>query len=242
MKTCPQCGTQYSDDTLRFCLQDGSPLGSDASGTPTAVLGEKETAAARDAARRVNIPIGDPAPSNWPPSQATQIAAPATTKKGPNTLMAVLLTAVGMLILFAVVGVGALIYFKGGPQIPAGNFVDNSKQTDDNGKVKKSEISTPSTSPTPKPSGPANTPVTQPPIDDAQISSEVRDRINSWKSQSEALNVNAYIAHYAPVVDYYSKPGVSRAYVRADKMRAFSRYSSIRVDISNMTVTGRPIG
>ena len=26
MMICPACGTQYSDDTLRFCLQDGTSL------------------------------------------------------------------------------------------------------------------------------------------------------------------------------------------------------------------------
>src|SRR2546421_10411881 len=26
MKRCPQCNREYSDDTLRFCLEDGTPL------------------------------------------------------------------------------------------------------------------------------------------------------------------------------------------------------------------------
>lgn len=26
MKHCPACGTQYTDDTIRFCLQDGLSL------------------------------------------------------------------------------------------------------------------------------------------------------------------------------------------------------------------------
>jgi hypothetical protein len=26
MKQCPRCGTNYADDTLRFCLEDGTPL------------------------------------------------------------------------------------------------------------------------------------------------------------------------------------------------------------------------
>src|SRR5215211_2144455 len=26
MKQCPTCGTNYADDTLRFCLEDGTPL------------------------------------------------------------------------------------------------------------------------------------------------------------------------------------------------------------------------
>ena len=47
MKHCPQCQTSYTDDTLRFCLHDGTPLvetsdsfsASPSTGTPTVVFG-----------------------------------------------------------------------------------------------------------------------------------------------------------------------------------------------------------
>src|SRR4030095_6551186 len=36
MKRCPKCNRQYNDDSLRFCLEDGSPLAPDMSAEPAA--------------------------------------------------------------------------------------------------------------------------------------------------------------------------------------------------------------
>ena len=47
MKPCPVCKTLYSDDTLRFCLQDGAPLGdAKAQEAPTVALNEVATVVA----------------------------------------------------------------------------------------------------------------------------------------------------------------------------------------------------
>src|SRR5438552_19014995 len=64
MKKCPQCGTQYSDITLSFCLQDGTPLVvAPQTDTPTVVLGETETVVPRRGA--IRVPIDDSQPSGW---------------------------------------------------------------------------------------------------------------------------------------------------------------------------------
>jgi ketosteroid isomerase-like protein len=74
-------------------------------------------------------------------------------------------------------------------------------------------------------------------IDAAEIRSEIADRIENWRSQSEAIDLDEYMKQYAETVDYYRKPGLSAAFVRADKDRAFSRYDSISIDISNISIT-----
>src|SRR5437879_13296165 len=40
MKRCPKCNRQYTDETLRFCLEDGSPLFSahDSEAPPTEIM------------------------------------------------------------------------------------------------------------------------------------------------------------------------------------------------------------
>lgn len=49
MKTCPACKSTYTDETLRFCLQDGTELiGSSSGNYPTQVLPEMETVVRRD--------------------------------------------------------------------------------------------------------------------------------------------------------------------------------------------------
>ena len=235
MNECPQCGTQYSDLTLKYCLQDGTPLiGPD---TPTAVLGETETLAARRGGERINVPITGPNPRASELDQAT-----APEKSSTNTMLAVVATAVGMLVLFGIAGVAALIYFRSAtPSIQnAGpNISSPANRVDGNSKT----VARPVTSPSGTPARSAATvSPSRAAVEDPQVTSEVSQSLDSWRSQSESLNVNAYMSHYAPVVDYYNKPGSSAAYIRADKMRAFSRYSSIRVNLTNITVTADPSG
>jgi hypothetical protein len=103
MKKCPLCGTQYTDETLSYCLQDGTPLGlAPQAETPTVVLGETETFAPRDQPIRVPITGTDPV-THTPASKE---------KDGSYTVYAVVLTAIGMLLLFGLVGLGVIIFWS----------------------------------------------------------------------------------------------------------------------------------
>ncbi len=100
MKSCPTCGSKYTDDTLSFCLSDGSRLGDDgAAGAVTVVLGETETfvrsSGAADAVTQV-VPMPAAQPST-PPSRIG---------------MAVAITVVVMLMLFAIVGIGGFLLWR----------------------------------------------------------------------------------------------------------------------------------
>jgi hypothetical protein len=119
MKTCPQCGTQYSDDTLLFCLQDGSPLAEPLTETPTVFLGDEETVAARRNA--VRVPISDPEPAAWDQSRVTQTAPATSEKKGSNTALIVAVTAVVMLIIFGVIGIAAIVFLRNAQQASVQN-------------------------------------------------------------------------------------------------------------------------
>lgn len=89
MKTCPSCGSRYTDDTLSFCLSDGTRLAEEtANGDITDILGETETLA------RPRASVGSP-------TYPVQPVSPTASR----TWIAVLLTAVGMLALFGVVAV-----------------------------------------------------------------------------------------------------------------------------------------
>jgi hypothetical protein len=109
MKKCPQCGTQYSDVTLSFCLQDGTPLiVAPQADTPTVVLGDTETAIPRRDA--IRVPIDDPNSGGWDKSQVTHVAQPPE-KKSSKTALAVLLTIIGMLLLFGIIGIAAILFW-----------------------------------------------------------------------------------------------------------------------------------
>ncbi len=106
MKKCPACQVEYADATLSFCLQDGTPLvETPQADTPTVVLGETETFVARSSL---------PASHAWQPSEVTRVQSLQGSRKGSKTGIAVALTAVGMLLLFGVIGIAALIYMNSG--------------------------------------------------------------------------------------------------------------------------------
>ena len=210
MKSCPACKNQYSDDTLLYCLQDGTPLTTVAqSDTPTVMLGETETAAARGGDIRINVPVDDPNQSAWQQSEVTRIATASPEKRSSKTALTVILTMLGMLVLFGVLGVGAWFLFRNSQQ----TLIQNTANTSNSAKP---------------------TPVS---ADDPQIQNEVSQCVQDWKSKLESRDFNGYMSHYAPTVDYYTKRGVSSSTIRADKARAFSLYNSMRVNVSNLSVT-----
>jgi PAN domain len=90
MKICPSCQSTYTDESLRFCLQDGTDLASSDGGNyPTRDPGERETVVRRD-----------PITSDWEKSRVTQVAPIRQGTKSSNPLLIVTLTAFGMCILF----------------------------------------------------------------------------------------------------------------------------------------------
>lgn len=223
MKLCPVCGSRYSDDTLKFCLQDGTPLYAARDGEmPTAVLGEVETAEA----------LGRGTPTNrneWSQDRDTKVP-PTPPKTRSNTAIAVVLTALGMLILFGIVGIASW-FFSSNKQTEVGvNTANRSGENTDN-----PVIPPPKSSATPVPS-PLKVNAAPPPVNSASRT-EILTTLDTWKGKSESLDLDSYMTHYASTVDYYNKSRASAAFVRADKQRAFTRYTSIIVNLSNVTVT-----
>ena len=211
MKSCPVCKNQYSDDTLLYCLQDRTPLTAVAQNdTPTVMLGETETAAARDRNLLINAPVNDPNQSAWQQSEVTRIATASPEKRSSKTALTVILTMLGMLVLFGVIAFGAWIFFRNSQQTTAQNTANTSNTT--------------------KPLSPSTG-------DALEIQNEVSQCVQDWKSKLESRDFNGYMSHYAPTVDYYTKRGVSSSTIRADKARAFSLYNSMRVNVSNLSVT-----
>lgn len=96
MKQCPLCRTTYTDDSLRYCLADGTVL--------LHLDREQETVVGkRNAADRLETP------------REHQAGAHSVSQKAPRRSSAaktvLIITALGMAIFFAAVVIGALIYF-----------------------------------------------------------------------------------------------------------------------------------
>lgn len=248
MKSCPLCKTQYSDDTLLYCLQDGTPLTAGAkTETFSVVLDETETVVARR--ERMNVPVDD---QSWQLTEVTRVASAMPTKRQSNTAVAVILTVVGMLVIFGVIGLAALAFWRNSQSV-TGNAGNNTNMAGGTVNTNYNSLPMPQntlaatpilTRPSATPFTPGNTGASTPPstTDDSQTRSDISQRVYGWKSSLESHDFNGYMGNYAPTVDYYKRRGVSAGTIRADKARAFSLYNSMRVNISNMSVSTDPSG
>ncbi len=217
MKTCPACQTQYTDDTLQFCLQDGTRLMfAREADTPTVVL--KEPA--------------------WQLSQATHVAATQPKKAGSKMAIVVAATVLVMLVLFGAAGVGAWLYFRN----PQTEIVKNTAHIANiptlNPPASTVLPLTPKLSPSATPFATSGTVNPRSAGDDAQIKDEISRKIYDWKTLTESKNMSGLRSVYAPTLNfYYTKRNVSLINVIADKERAFSKYNSIRINLSVKSVT-----
>ncbi len=240
MKQCPSCQSQYTDDTLQFCLQDGTPLqSSSASQMPTVAFGEQETVFTNRQSNQINTPR-ETQPTNWQPDQIPSNSSFTPPPKKSNATVAVFLTAFVMLLFFGLVGVGAWLYFKGVTPDDNANLLLVKKTTNSEAANKFSTAPTnstktmPAATPLTTTSNAVSTPV---PVDKEQIKKDVSQRVYSWKSAAESHNLDSYMSNYADTVNYYNKKGASVASVRSDKQRAFTMYDSLQVTISNLSIT-----
>ncbi len=99
MKYCPRCQNTYTDDSLQFCLQDGTVLRGSADNLPmpTQDFSERETVV-RQKAETFELP----------PTRVTQGARIEPEAKKSNTILAIIITALAMCIFFG----GAFVVWR----------------------------------------------------------------------------------------------------------------------------------
>lgn len=227
MKICPKCGSSYADDTLFFCLDDGTPLSGSNVETPTVVFQDADTVVRRPN----NAYFGEPA----------QVSADSSGKR--NVFLAVVLTAAGMLAIGGIAVVAALFYFNSPKSSARNSNIDGVPSPTPT--VANSTPSVANALQTPTPTIASNTVanLASPPMANTNTTSGDPDAKNSvtrqlyaWRSAMVSRDLDSYMANYADTVDFYTKRGISRSTVRADKARAFAAYDSMIVNVSNVDV------
>lgn len=241
MKFCPTCRTQYTDDTLRFCLQDGAILVERAEfDTPTMALPETPTVVAEHRRSQATVIRDVGLPNTF---------AGSGTERKQGVAIPVIVTAAVMLLLSGVAFVAFWAYMSGGrveqPRDVASNsanaVVDRSPKPAANFPT---SVKTPVPSPTENSAAPTNDAAIEPTqsADKERITRAVSRTVENWKDLAQARDLNAYMNNYAERIDYYRKSGASRSFVRADKARAFGIYDSISIELSNLQVSVRDDG
>src|SRR5688572_3597310 len=246
MKTCPNCHTQYTDDTLRFCLQDGAIL------TEATIVQQPTVSPGGHETETVTRGADGSVATRWKQhSQVTRVAAPET-KRRPRFMIWI---AGAVFLSMLIGGMGALglwLYFKDRSPIAANLENRNGNQNGVRPLNVNSNLTTPTGTPfdtsTPAPTStvPAsniNTNVRDlllgplPVVDKERISGEVSQQVQSWRSSTESGDIDALVRKYAPSVQYYRKSGASPEFIRGDKQRAYRMFDSISIRISNMDVS-----
>lgn len=247
MKHCPSCKTNYADDTLQFCLQDGTQLVS----YPAA---ETQTIVFNDAEAETVVRLEQPPPPSWqqpsqphqiqpqqipqqssqqiPPQNVPPYAAPQKSRTG----LIVFLTALVMLLLFGA-GLGAW-FFLGNRKSAANNATRDvptpaQTKTPANANANSNANASPTASPTA-----SKTPSPTPSFDAEDVKSEVSSKMDEWRSAMESGDLDSVMSHYAGRLEYYYRSGgVSSGFVRSNKQKAFDQYYTFEVNISDLRVT-----
>jgi hypothetical protein len=239
MKRCPNCQTTYADDSLKFCLQDGTPL----AGIPNQNSAdyfntESETVVSP---KRVE-PIRFEPPSSYQTNDANRqptnepIVVEKHEKKKSNTAAIVTLSVLGTILLLALGGLGAWLYFSNKKTQVAVNVNTATQNRQPNANAANQNTnSNVAASPTP-----TATPTAQPtlkPETAKALTNDVKNVVDDWKDTTENLDLDAHISQYAATVDYYKAGRVNVDRVRADRARAFDAYDTISINIDNVKVT-----
>lgn len=149
---------------------------------------------------------------------------PSPPPKQRSRTPVIILSILVIILLGALGGIGALLLMRNRDQRLAG--VNQNTQPNAN-------RSTPKPTPTPAP--------TILPAEAAAVRDQVAKTLQGWADSTNERDIDAHMSYYADTLEtYYLTQNVSSARVRADRERAFSTYSDIDVELTNIHVTPDP--
>jgi ketosteroid isomerase-like protein len=255
MKRCPACQSVYTDDSLSYCLQDGTKLAvvSDSASDATLQLGKGERSFGSDAP-----PTEILRPEDMPtamieqtvPTREQQRARPtalsgasqplstgATAAPARSNTPVIALSIVVALLLITLGGLITWIMMRdksqtGQPRVASTN--SNQNEPAQSNTARANSNASPSATATPQAS---------PSVDVAVAQKEVQAVLNAWAEAVRQRNLEEHMKYYAGVLDvYYNATNVSRDRVRNEREAAFSKYSSMDMQLSNVNISIVPPG
>lgn len=208
VKLCPQCNSSYTDETLQYCLSDGTPL----------VTSETNSASWHSAETIFdpNIIIQQPSAHETSPNSQNPTSSSLnlnsgtfqSSKKSNN-----LLIFVGLAILLGGIVFGS--YWM---------FVRETPIESNNSQAPKTETKRPV--------------VQLPPEQDAQVKKDVSALLQIWNSANKDRKIDDHIKCYADTLDvYYKESGKDKNHVKADRLRAYQLFDSIDIQLDNIKIT-----
>lgn len=249
MKLCPLCGSKYSDDSLAFCLQDGSPLADESagsSGEPTAVLHDAETIASGRDSGRIDVEVTRDEDERETQERVPRAIPESTLVRRPGTVWTVLATVAVMLVLFGILGSAGLIYYfsREEDRTSAGSNSESELPLGDTPTPAPSSSATAASRASPSPTAtPEPSPTADENFDSKEIKGSVGQRLRTWKAYTERLDLNGVMSCYADTLNYYfSRAKTDKSFVRENKGNALAKFQRVRIAITGIDITVAPDG
>lgn len=271
MKSCPTCQRIYTDDTLSYCLEDGARLvtGSDADPNRTLVLNEAQEPPPTEildpslVAPTIGAQQKPPTPTVRQLARATQQDQPeaqaqvvSSVPQRKSTTSVVAITVAATILLLGMGGLGTWLLLRdksgdGSETARTGNDSNVGTKTENTttspgGNTTNNQlpgnVSTPQQTPTPL-ATPSATPQPTQGTDTGVARKEVMNALNRWTETMRSANLDAHMSNYADTLHtYYLQTNYSASRVRANVAKAFSRYNTFDVKLTNMTIEVDPSG
>lgn len=231
MKYCPSCLNQYTDLTLKFCLQDGTPL----SAMPQKVEPPKQStidtvAFSHPLTAASFLPNTSDFRVEQPPQNRTQQhnIRPESVKKAKRSNRALVALAV-IVPVFAISGAG----------VASGWYLlkDRLASMSDEKQTQPDEQTW--STPVPVASAvPETIKATDPPqaTDVESVKAEITNLVEQWKDLTEGHNAEKLSQMYGEKVDYLGKSGTTTAEIRSTLQKTFDEFSEIDLIITNMSI------
>lgn len=249
MKYCPACRSQYTDATLRFCLQDGAVLqDGEAKQSTIDTVSFSDPVTADNILRTEELNFYSP-PSNQSKTQKWNPEPPKSalrrepevkkTRSSPKIWLAVF----PLLLAIAGAGLGGWFYLK--------NQTDQPLQSTNPADSATPETAAQTTPPASNSSKAILDDLSEPADSNTEPSStsgsedakkEIADVVERWRQSIEARKVPDYLSKYAEKADYFEKTGATAAEIRIEAQKMFETYSDIDINLSNVRVAVDPGG
>jgi ketosteroid isomerase-like protein len=240
MKHCPACRSQYTDPTLRFCLQDGAMLGEGETKQSTIdTISFSDPVTAENLLRTEDLklfapPVDQTKTQKWNPEPPKSARRQAPQIKQTKSSAKLLLTVFGALVVLAAAGGGFWFYLKNqsnssarltNSATPAAPAQETEPASNSSSKAVLDNLSATNSN--------AGT-TSNPGAEDAK--KEISQTIELWKQAIEARKLPDYLSRYAEKVDYFEKTAANSADIRSEAQKMFDAYSEIEITLSNVRV------
>jgi ketosteroid isomerase-like protein len=216
MKYCSLCQTQYSDETMQFCLQDGTLL------TSAAKQSTIDTIAFNNPLTIEKIQQTEEMRVQLPFQTQQRIESPQAENK--KSLRMFWTIGLPILVVFGIAGLGSVFYLNKqntADKVFASNTIDK--------KVSANTSSVETVADNPKQTQPAAS-------ENGEPKEEISEFINSWKKAFESRNLTEFTAKYAEKVDYLERNETELKEIRSEMQKIFTDYKEIELTLSNLHI------